>query len=127
MPRCRTTNRAVSRYGRDLIPHTAAAWSVHANMPRGASFETPLISAKDAYDVAAFINEQRRPHFAGLARDYQDSWLKPADVATPPWLGPFPPPQHKLGPWPAIERRLEANKPKTAVGQASEGDVEGEE
>ena len=47
-----------------------------------------------------------------MATDYPNPWLKPVDVATPPWLGPFPPEQHKLGPWLPIEVWMKANKPK---------------
>ena len=59
--------------------------------------------------------------------DYPDPWLKPADVATPPFLGPFPPEQHKLGPWPPIELWLRANMPKDRENERSKGDLEGEE
>lgn len=39
---------------------TAAAF-IHANMPLGATAEAPVLSAADAWDIAAFIEHQPRP------------------------------------------------------------------
>lgn len=39
---------------------TAAAF-IHANMPLGATAEAPVLSAADAWDIAAFIDSQPRP------------------------------------------------------------------
>lgn len=39
---------------------TAAAF-IHANMPLGASAETPVLTAEDAWDIAAFIDTRPRP------------------------------------------------------------------
>jgi thiosulfate dehydrogenase len=101
-----------------------AAWFVHANMPRGITFEYPLISAHDAYDVAGYIAEQKRPHFAGLDRDYPDLWLKPADSPHPPLLGPFSARQRLLGPWPPIEAWVRAHRPTTETNADSAGNLE---
>jgi thiosulfate dehydrogenase len=101
-----------------------AAWFVHANMPRGITFAYPQLAANDAYDVAAYINEQPRPHKSGLEHDYPDPWLKPADAAYPPLLGPFPPSQHELGPWQPIEAWLRHNMPDNRDGARAAGDLE---
>jgi thiosulfate dehydrogenase len=39
---------------------TAASF-VRANMPRGVSYEEPILSAQEAWDVAAFLTAQPRP------------------------------------------------------------------
>ncbi len=101
-----------------------AAWFVHANMPRGITFAYPQLEANDAYDVVAYVNEQPRPHKSGLEHDYPDPWLKPADAAYPPLLGPFPPSQHELGPWQPIEGWLRHNMPEHRDGPRSAGDLE---
>ncbi|WP_431282152.1 c-type cytochrome [Humitalea sp. 24SJ18S-53] len=79
-----------------------AARFVHANMPMGTTFETPQISAEDAFDVMAFINSQPRPHMAGTEADYPNHALKPVDAGYPPFIGPFPAAQHRFGPWQPI-------------------------
>ncbi|HSU06766.1 MAG TPA: c-type cytochrome, partial [Acetobacteraceae bacterium] len=101
-----------------------AAWFVHANMPRGITFAYPQLEVNDSYDVAAFINEQPRPHKSGLERDYPDPWLKPADAAYPPLLGPFPSRQHELGPWQPIDDWLRHNMPENRHGPHAGGDLE---
>ena len=107
-----------------MARNITAAWFVHANMPRGITFAYPLLDADDAYDVVAFINEQPRPHKSGLEHDYPDPWLKPVDAAYPPFLGPFPPRQHELGPWQPIEIWLRHNVPDHREAEQSAGDLE---
>ena len=51
-------------------------------------------------------------------------WLKPADAAYPPLLGPFPAEQHELGPWPPIEAWLRHNMPQERVNLRAAGDVQ---
>ncbi len=91
-------------------PITAAAF-IHANMPLGADFAHPQLSVQDAFDVAVFVNSQDRPRRGGNELDYPDRWLKPADATYPPFLGPFPPSQHLIGPWPPIQQWLKDNTP----------------
>jgi thiosulfate dehydrogenase len=45
---------------------TAAAF-IRANMPRGVSYEAPMLSEQEAWDVAAFVTAQPRPE--GPPRD----------------------------------------------------------
>jgi thiosulfate dehydrogenase len=89
-------------------PITAASF-VHANMPLGVDADHPVLSAQDAFDVAVFIDGQKRPHRVGNERDFPDRVLKPADATYPPFLGPFPPPQHLTGPWPPIQKWQKEN------------------
>ena len=86
-----------------------AARFVHANMPFGTSFAAPKLSAADAFDVAAFIVSQPRPHMAGLDADYPDRMRKPADAGYPPFIGPFSPEQHRYGPWKPIQEWIKLN------------------
>jgi thiosulfate dehydrogenase len=110
--------------GAGMARNISAAWFVHANMPRGITFADPMLKPSEAYDVAAYINEQPRPQKAGLAHDYPDAWLKPADAAFPPVLGPFSLQQREFGPWPPIDAWLGANMPKTVKGPRSADEVE---
>jgi thiosulfate dehydrogenase len=84
-------------------PITAANF-IHGNMPRGTEYDHPMLSAQDAFDVAVFIDNQQRPHHTGTERDFPDRALKPADATYPPFLGPFPPSQHLIGPWEPIQQ-----------------------
>jgi hypothetical protein len=78
-------------------------------MPFGTDFEHPVLSLDDAFDVAVFINGQSRPHKPGIESDYPDLSLKPADAAYPPFADPFSPNQHRVGPWPPIQRWVKEN------------------
>jgi thiosulfate dehydrogenase len=86
-----------------------AAQFVHANMPFGTTFDAPVLSVEDAFDVAAFIESQPRPHRSGLEADFPDRSRKPVDAAYPPYVGPFSPDQHRLGPWPPIQAWIATN------------------
>lgn len=89
--------------GAGMTRAITAAQYIHANMPLGTTSEAPVLPVADAFDVAAFIVSQPRPHRAGLEADFPDRSRKPADAAYPPFIGPFPPEQHRLGPWQPIQ------------------------
>ena len=108
--------------GARMSRNITAAWFVHANMPRGITFAYPQIGKPTLMMSFPYINEQPRPHKPGLGQDYLDPWLKPADAAFPPLLGPFPPSQHELGPWPPIEGWLKYNMPDNRQGPRASGD-----
>ena len=78
-------------------------------MPLGTTFEAPVLSVTDAFDVIAFISGQPRPHKAELEADFPDRTRKPVDAAYPPFIGPFTPDQHRLGPWKPIQVWMKAN------------------
>ena len=75
---------------------------VKAAMPFGATFDHPQLTNEQAWDVAAFVNAQPRPHLAAL-HDWPDSSKKPVDHPFGPYADHFSAQQHKFGPWPAIE------------------------
>ena len=84
-------------------PITAASF-IRANMPKGTEYYHAVLSARDAFDVAVFVDSQQRPHREGNERDFPDRALKPADATYPPFLGPFLPAQHLTGPWQPIQQ-----------------------
>ncbi len=86
-----------------------AARFVHANMPFGTTFAAPVLSEADAFDVAAFVVSQPRPHQAGTEADFPDRSRKPVDAGYAPFIGPFPSSQHRFGPWKPIQAWAKAN------------------
>jgi thiosulfate dehydrogenase len=95
--------------GAGMARAITAAQFVHANMPFGTTFEAPVLSVADAFDVVAFIGSKPRPHKSGLEADFPDRSRKPVDAAYPPYVGPFNAEQHRLGPWPPIQAWIKAN------------------
>ena len=99
-------------------PITAAQF-IRGNMPNGTVYTHPVLSEAEAFDVAAFIDSQKRPHHAGNRLDFPDRSLKPADALYPPFVGPFPPTQHLTGPWPPIQEWERANAAQLRQSAAS--------
>lgn len=52
---------------------------VKSNMPLGATYENPLLSDEEAWDVAAFINTQSRPH-KSAPKDWPDISKNPLTI-----------------------------------------------
>lgn len=82
-----------------------AANFIRANMPFGTSYDRPVLTEEQAFDVAAYINTQPRPHRSGLDRDYPDRSRKPVDAPFPPYADQYSQRQHTFGPWTAMTRR----------------------
>lgn len=73
------------------------------NMPFGiASHENPQLSNMEAWDVAAFINSQRRP-VKMFAQDWPDISKKSIDYPFGPYADDFSEQQHKYGPFGPIK------------------------
>jgi thiosulfate dehydrogenase len=83
----------------------AAAFAKH-NMPFGITFESPLLSDEEAYDVAGYINSKPRPHKADLDKDFPNRLQKPVDAPYGPYANGFSLEQHKLGPFAPIRAKL---------------------
>ena len=70
-------------------------------MPLGATYEAPQLTDQEAWDIAAFVNTQVRPH-----KDAPDDWpdisKKPIDHPVGPYSDSFDAIQHKLGPFKPI-------------------------
>jgi thiosulfate dehydrogenase len=84
---------------------TAAAFVRH-NMPLGTTFDAPVLSDADAYDVAAYINSLDRPTKADLDKDFPNKLQKPVDAPYGPYPDGFPAEQHKYGPFDPIRAKL---------------------
>ncbi len=91
-----------------------AADFAHSNMPQGADYLNPILSADDAWNVAAFVLSQPRPHKQGLEKDFPDLALKPVDTPYGPYLDGFSEQQHKYGPFAPISASLARLKNKGA-------------
>ena len=76
-----------------------AARFIKARMPLGDA----TLSDDEAFDVAAFINDQPRPQMPSLDRDYPDRTAKPVDNPYGPFADDFPLEQHRFGPFQPIE------------------------
>jgi thiosulfate dehydrogenase len=71
---------------------------IYANMPNGATFENPILSPEQAWDIAAYVESMPRPDkkFAG---DWPKVDTKPVDYPFGPYADSFPEKQHKFGPF----------------------------
>ncbi len=74
---------------------------VKYNMPQGVTFEHPQLTDEEAWDIAAFVNSQKRPHIA-VPADWPDKAKKPVDHPFGPYADSFSPQQHKYGPFQPI-------------------------
>ena len=63
-----------------------------------------------AYDVAAYVVTQPRPHKANLEKDFPAKWNKPVDAAFPPYVDGATPEQHKYGPFAPLAEKMKALK-----------------
>lgn len=77
-----------------------AAKFIKANMPTGTTYENPILSDEEAYDVAAYINSLDRPVKSGKENDFPDLSKKPKDAPFPPYYDEdIPADQYKYGPF----------------------------
>lgn len=99
--------------GAGMARLTNAANFIHFNMPNGTSYTQPRVTQADAWDVAAYMISQPRPHRAGLDKDFPDLLQKPIDIPYGPYADGFSETQHKFGPFApirAVIERLKAQK-----------------
>jgi len=71
------------------------------NMPQGVTHENPQLTDEEAWDVAAFVLTQNRPHI-NTPKDWPDKSKKPVDHPFGPYADAFSEKQHKLGPFKPI-------------------------
>lgn len=74
---------------------------VKNNMPFGTTYKAPQLTNDEAWNVAAFINSQPRPH-RDIGRDWPDLSKKPFDIPFGPYNDKFREKQHKFGPYQPI-------------------------
>lgn len=84
-----------------------AARFIKSRMPLGE----PDLTDDQAFDVAAYINDQPRPQMPNLDQDYPDLSLKRIDSPYGPFADDFPIEQHRFGPFQPIEAYYEALEP----------------
>jgi thiosulfate dehydrogenase len=105
---------------------TAAAYAMHT-MPIGTTFDAPVLSDEDAYDVAAYIISQKRPQKANLDRDFPIRLQKPIDTPYGPYADGFSVEQHRFGPFGPIRakvRELAAESGTASAGGPDNGSDE---
>lgn len=88
--------------GAGLFRMSRFAGYVKTNMPLGASFERPLLTDEQAWDVAAYVNSLPRPK-KDLSADWPDISKKPIDHPFGPFSDGFNEEQHKFGPFKPIK------------------------
>lgn len=87
--------------GAGLFRLSNFAGFVKNNMPFGTSYPNAQLSDAEAWDVAAFVNSQARPH-KDPSKDYPDLKKKPIDAPFGPYADKFTANQHKFGPFAPI-------------------------
>ncbi len=86
---------------------TAAAYVMHA-MPVGTTYDAPVLTSDQAYDVMAYVQSRERPQMAQLDVDFPNRLQKPVDTPYGPYADGFSPAQHRLGPFGPILAKLRA-------------------
>jgi thiosulfate dehydrogenase len=99
--------------GAGLYRLSSLAKYVKYNMPQGITHENPQLSDEQAWDVAAYINAQPRPHM-NVPNDWPDKTRKPFDHPFGPYDDSFSEKQHKLGPFKPI---IEAQTARDAIAK----------
>lgn len=72
---------------------------IKANMPLGATHDSPILTDEQAFDVAAYINSFSRPIKTNKENDYPNLAKKPKDSPYPPYNDEISAIQHKFGPF----------------------------
>ncbi len=91
-----------------------AANFIHFNMPHGADYLNPQLPVADAWDVAAYMVSQPRPHKAGLDKDFPDLLEKPVDAPYGPYADGFGDAAAQIRPVRADPRRAaRGSRPKS--------------
>ena len=80
-----------------------AAQFIKGNMPfELATYDAPVLTDEEAYDVAGYINQKPRPQKLNPEKDFPDIKKKPVSTPYPPYADHFPIEQHQLGPFQPI-------------------------
>ena len=90
--------------GAGLFRLSNFAGYVKSNMPYLiATHQNPLLTDEQCWDVAAFVNSQKRPH-KDQSKDWPNISKKPIDFAFAPYVDSFSEKQHKYGPYQPIQQ-----------------------
>lgn len=82
------------------------------------TWQTPILSEQDAWDVGAFVQAQPRPQKANLDRDYPVALERPADSGYGPYVDGFSQEQHRLGPFAPIRAKIKEMRSAPAAPAA---------
>ena len=88
--------------GAGLYRISSFAGFVKNNMPFGTDYHDPKLTDEEAWDVAAFVNSQPRPH-KDQRQDWKNIAQKPIDFPYGPYVDSFSEQQHKFGPYVVIK------------------------
>ena len=72
-------------------------------MPQPTDHRHPILNNEEAWHLAAFINNQPRPH-KDQSADWPKKEKKPLDFAFGPYADKFSELQHKFGPYKPIKK-----------------------
>jgi thiosulfate dehydrogenase len=96
--------------GAGLFRISNLAGFIRNNMPFGeATHSAPILSNEEAWDVAAFVSSQPRPHKV-LDSDWPKLESKPVDYPFGPYADTFSEQQHKYGPFQPIAAQKNNSK-----------------
>jgi thiosulfate dehydrogenase len=95
-----------------------AANFLHFNMPHGVDYLNPQLSPEQAWDIAAYVLSQPRPHKADLDKDFPDLLEKPVDAPYGPYADGFSEQQHKYGPFAPIRAAIAKLKAEKTGGSS---------
>jgi thiosulfate dehydrogenase len=88
--------------GAGLYRISRFAGYVKANMPLGATYENPILTDAESWDLAAYVNSMARPK-KDITKDWPDISKKPMDHPFGPFSDEFSEEQHKFGPFKPIK------------------------
>jgi len=91
--------------GAGLYRITNFAKYVKYNMPLGVTHDNPQLTDEEAWDVAAYVLSQSRPHLS-VPKDWPDMTKKPIDHPFGPYADAFTEKQHKYGPFKPITDKV---------------------
>jgi thiosulfate dehydrogenase len=100
---------------------TLAAYAQH-NMPLGTTFDVPLLTDEQAYDVAGYVVSQDRPKKSNLDEDFPIPLQKPIDTPYGPYADGFTAEQHLLGPFGPIRAKVKELAAESRTAHAGEPD-----
>jgi len=100
--------------GAGMVRLITSVGFIRGNMPLGTTWQKPALTTEDAWDVAAFVESQPRPHMEGLEHDYPNRLQKPVDAPFGPWPDQFGQEQHRFGPFAPIRDAL--RRPRMEAG-----------
>lgn len=88
--------------GAGLYRISRFAGYVKANMPLGATYQNPILTDDESWDLAAYVNSMSRPK-KDITKDWPDISKKPMDHPFGPFSDEFTEEQHKFGPFKPIK------------------------